>query len=91
MHSHPVVHKKGNNGKKDTFFQKDSLPSEENTPFATANRSASVFEEGEEGYKFRGKFILSREANELARRDYELILEARPAIRHQHGRIELRK
>ena len=87
-HSHPVMHKKGDKGKKDTFFQKDSLPSEGNTPLAVANRSTSVFEEG---YVFRDKFIPSNEANELAKQNHELLFEARRVIRYQDGRIEQRK
>jgi hypothetical protein len=87
-HSHPVVQNKGNNGKKDTFLQKDSLPSEGHTPPAIANRSSLVFEEG---YVFRDKFIPSNEANELAKQNHELLFEARPAIRHQDGRIEQSK
>lgn len=87
-HSHPVMHKKGNKVKKDTFFQKDSLPSEDNTPLAIANRSISLFEEG---YVFRDTFIPGKQANELAKQDRELLFEARPAIRHQDGRVEERK
>jgi hypothetical protein len=84
-HSHPVIHKKGHKGKKDTFFQKDSLPSKGNTPLANANRSEGGFEWV---YVYGKEFFPAQKANQIAATNEEFCLHAKRARRFPDGRIE---